>query len=116
MSDLSLKFLRCLFQPLYLLDDHFLVVLTELALQTIVLLKLWVLRFNIAVLTDTIVAGGTGADGHADLDLKRAVTAATSAAWTTMVFEGEHTETLVAQHAVILVLLVCFLRDQLSGR
>jgi hypothetical protein len=33
-----------------------------------------------------------------------------------MVLEGEHTETLVAKHAVILVLLVCFLRDQLSDR
>jgi hypothetical protein len=33
-----------------------------------------------------------------------------------MVFEGEHTETLVAKHAIILVLLVCFLRDQLCGR
>jgi hypothetical protein len=33
-----------------------------------------------------------------------------------MVFEGEYSETLVAKHAVILVLLVCFLRDQLSDR
>jgi hypothetical protein len=107
---------RDLFQPFDFLDDHFLVVLTELALQTIVLLELGVLLFDVAVLTDTIVAGGTGADGHADLDLERAVTAATSAAWTTMVLEGEHTETLVAKHAVILVLLVCFLRDQLSDR
>jgi hypothetical protein len=93
-----------------------LVILAELAFQAVIFFKLRVLSFDVAIFTDSVVAGGAGTHGHADLDLEGAVTADTATARPAMVAEGEHTKALVAQHAIILVLLLSLLGDHVSGR
>jgi len=72
-----------------------------------------ILGFDVAVFAYTVVAGLADGHGHSDLDLQGAVGAATSPAGSAMVAERENSKTLVAQLAVVLVLFLQFLRNQL---
>lgn len=116
LRDLPVQLLARLLQPLDLLHHHLLIRLTQLALQLVILFELGVLGLDVAVLADAVVARLADGHGHAHLDLERAVRAARTPAGAAVVAEGEHTEALVTELAVVLVLLLHLLGDQVVVR
>lgn len=100
MSDLSLELLTGLLEPLDLLNHNLLVRLPQLALEPIVLLKLRVLVLDVAELADPIGLQAL------ELVLHRAVAAAGATARATVVAEGGQSKGLIAELAIVLVLLL----------